>query len=144
MVIPHLFPAFSKLCSLCMQGSVTPIRCEWWMESEGLPEACRDTLPVRAHRDSSSSAQSILEARPQTIWGRDAQTQHFWGRGNKGWERRGAGEVGERGGGTALEHTSGSCWGGEIWGKFHCEGPFTHFCWDSKKSGDIWPPPHTQ
>lgn len=75
----HLFSVSMTvhLCLLGMPGSEMSIRCEWWIESEGLPEASRDTIPVRAHRDSSSSAQSILEARPQTIWGRDAQTQHF-------------------------------------------------------------------
>lgn len=93
--------AHLELCLLYMQRSVTSVRCEGWTQSEGLPGACRDTVPIRAHRDSSSSAQSILEARPQTIWGRDPQTQQFKEGGTtvgRGWEAEGGGGVSVVGG----------------------------------------------
>ncbi|TNN81060.1 hypothetical protein EYF80_008716 [Liparis tanakae] len=45
-----------------------PPRCdEWRLQSEGLPGSCGDTAPIRAQRDSSSRAQSILQVRPHTF-----------------------------------------------------------------------------
>lgn len=77
MAFPHLFLVFSDCPAVFIGYARFRDIYQVWVMNQVLPEASRDTIPVRAHKDSSNSAQSILEIRPRTIWGRDAQTQHF-------------------------------------------------------------------